>query len=119
MINKRHKDFLIKKMESLSNALAKLNGMIGVDEQAEITEEANEVINGYFDKDLDSMNLKAFGDWLTKSEYDTQELIHLADILEVKLKAEGNLETREKWEQIRKFVIEEQKTFPFHWVGKV
>ncbi len=119
MINKRHKDFLIKKMESLSNALAKLNGMLGVDEQAEITEEANEVINGYFDKDLASMDLAAWGNWLTKSEHDTQELIHLADILAVKLKAEEDLETREKWEEIRKFVIEERKTFPFHWVGKV
>lgn len=117
MIQKKHKDFLIRKMESLFNGLAKLNGMLGNDEHAEVAEEANTLLNNYFDKDLDSLNLEEWGSWLESSENDTQELIYLADIMETKLKAEENSEVREKWKRTRKFVIEEQKTFPFHWAS--
>jgi hypothetical protein len=117
MIQKKHTDFLLKKMATLSDSLSKLKGMLGNDgnNSEMIMEEANSTINSYFGKDLTLLDSIQLATWFKSSEHDTQELIHLADIMDVMLIAEGSPETREKWEQLRKFIIEERQTFPFHW----
>jgi hypothetical protein len=116
MIQKKHKDFLLKKMEQLSDSLAKLNGLLKEGKNnTKIIDETNSIIFNYFGENLtllDSIELKK---WLANSDFETQELIHLADIISIKLRVGEEPDLKLKLKQLQQFILEERKTFPFHW----
>lgn len=110
------------KIEELSGALARLLGMVNNQENEDIIQEARQVLDSYFKKDLMGMDMEDWQNWLQHSEHDTQELVLLADILELassqKKLDDTQSETSQKYEKLKRFIIEQRNTFPFHWAGK-
>ena len=121
MIQKKHKDYLLRKYEELGKVLGALLGFKATGNDSEIVRESDKLLSGLFDASLADTDL---GTWLISSDWPTESLTQLADILQEKADAEARLadaqseETQKQAQTVAQFVMKERKTFPFHWVGR-
>ena len=121
MLHNKHKDYLLKKYEELGKVLGALLGFKEKGDNQAVVKEANRLLDKLLDEHLNGSELH---DWLSESEWPTESLVTLADILQEKAEAEQKLgdhqqkETQLNAQTVAKFVVKERKTFPFHWAGR-
>ena len=127
MLQRKHPDYLMKRVEELAKVLARLLGFKDDGLFHDMITISEETLNELFDTDFPLDSLDDLEPWLEAQELSSQDLVHLADITFER--AEALRQMGENDQQITlayqqawicmNYVLENKKVFPFHWATRV
>lgn len=126
MLQKKHPDYLVRKIEELAKVIGYVLGFKENEEHHEIITLTDETFNELFEGDIPLHSATDFTAWLEEVGLSEQDLINLSDIFYERAEAidttKGAEEALPVYQQAltcMNYTLAQKKVFPFHWASRM